>query len=315
MQPIVDDLNCRYDHYENGTTSIRYVGLISAWNTPEGTCSGVNIRAASAFICLLSIVINIPCSILAYKLLLARRQTPFNIIMVITPLITIVGNIFDLLSVISFLQLRGAELTHLPKVFYYTTCTLVGWMEGFRVGFIAAVTGRTPRWEKWFRAGIMMVGAGLGVWSIVVFVKGVKNGRASVGVYGYAGPYTFWFMIIGVTDVVLSALLLHLCYKQTALLRSFDIGQESTKGGALNLFKIACGVQIVVVIASGLVFSLATRNLGNTFAYLAMLSLPFQYVFLVYSIHVLQRMQHKQNVRRGGTPSSTEAIRGFAVVL
>ncbi|TPX61757.1 hypothetical protein SpCBS45565_g07177 [Spizellomyces sp. 'palustris'] len=310
VQYNVDDPFCQYTSDENGTViNITYTGHISTWDTPQAACTGVNLRAANIGLVLTGIFITTTAVVFCYRFLLSRRKTTYNYLMFICPIVCLMGLLLDLITVANFSQYNGhPNIGHLPKVFYYSSCTLIGLAQGVRVEFLLIGWGRSRVWAPRFVKTLLIIGAVFAVWAIVSFAIGASLGIEKAGMK-YILPYSFWFVTVGATDVVLSAMILHLCYRQTALLRSYDTLTISEVQAFAAQAKVAAAIQLIGDLTLAIIFNLSSGGsggLGYTYSYASTMSLPFQYSFLLYSIYLLQKVQQLKNAGpRTGTGSGS----------
>lgn len=175
---------------------------------------------------------------------------------------------------------------------------MIGAVEGIRVEFVLIVMEKSRLFVKRFMVGLMTIGVLLCIASVMLFVLGMKYGPEAVP-FRYTWPYSIWFIIVGLTDIILSAILLHLCYRQTAIIKSYDMMTVEEVRSFAQRFKIASALQLAVIVAFATMFNFATASMGYTFAWMTTLALPLQDAMMVYSVYTLQRMQESKNLRMG----------------
>ncbi|TPX65921.1 hypothetical protein SpCBS45565_g04811 [Spizellomyces sp. 'palustris'] len=303
----VDDPNCQFRTDINGTSFISYAGLLSKWDSPESPCTGINLLSVNLFFCLLSICIDLGTAAFVYLILLRHRKTKHNILIFMAPVSLLPGSILDTVSASTHFQFFGyPDATQLPKIFFFTGCTLLAWVEGIRLDFLILIIGQgkvKKEWGKWFMSFTMGVGTTLGVLTIALFISAAKGKSASAS---WSWPYTLWFMYVGAMDISISIAILHLAYRQTALLAAFANGKLNVNQvrSLAGRFKRVAALQLVMILGTALLFNV---RVGYSFGLFATVGVSSQMSIVVYSVHLLQKIQQLKNTNMKGELDSSSA--------
>ncbi|KNC99614.1 uncharacterized protein SPPG_05001 [Spizellomyces punctatus DAOM BR117] len=303
----IDDPNCQFYTDSNGTSVISYTGLLSKWDKPESPCTGINLLSVNLFFCVLAICIQLGTATFVYLILLRHRKTKHNILIFMAPAALIPGSILDTISASTYFQFFGyPDGTQLPKIFFFTACTLLACVEGIRLDFLIMIIGQgkvKKEWGKWFMWFTMGVGTILGVLTIALFISSAKGESASAS---WSWPYTLWFMYVGALDISISIAILHLAYRQTALLAAFANGKLNIAqvGALAGRFKRLAFLQLVMILCTALLFNV---RVGYSFGLFATVGVSSQMSTVVYSVHLLQKIQHLKNANMKGEEDSSSA--------
>lgn len=213
--------------------------------------------------------------------------------------IALTGLVIDLAGAATFYQMGGyPNVTHLPKLFYYLSGTGVILVEGVRFDFVLILFAKPRSWTRRILVGYVIIASILFTIALAVFFVGARNGHESVGIT-YVLPYMIWYIVIGLTDVALSVMILHLSYNQTRIIRSYDTLTVAQVQQFTRQCMIICGGHVIVVLAIFVLFNLSSgvEGLGYTCGVLATIAIPFQNIMLVFSIYALQKIEALKNRR------------------
>ncbi|TPX65205.1 hypothetical protein SpCBS45565_g05325 [Spizellomyces sp. 'palustris'] len=284
---VVDDPAC-----VNGpnTTDATYAGPLGAYHSASSACHGINLRSINVIFALLSIFANLTCLYFAYRMLLSRRKTRYNIFMTLCPIAGAMGSTVDLFSASTYFHCSGIpDLSQLTKIFFYTGTFFMIWVQEFRFDFILVVTGKNRRIARrmvWVNVGIWCV---LGIFTIAMWVQGRWNQPKLVS---YAIPYAFWLFYITLLDCTLSVILLNLSLRQTSLLRSYDLLTIAQVKSFSTRFRRAALLHLFIIVIATALFMLAgSTEVGYSIGMITTPTIPAQLAVTIYSIHTLQNME------------------------
>ncbi|KNC99835.1 uncharacterized protein SPPG_05209 [Spizellomyces punctatus DAOM BR117] len=290
---FVDDPGCVYGP---NTTDATYAGPLGAYHSASSACHGLNLRSINVIFALVSICANLTCLYFAYRILLSRRKTRYNIFMTLCPIAGAMGSTVDLFAASTYFHCGGMpDLTQLTKICFYIGTFFMIWVQEFRFDFILIVMGKNraiARRAVWVNVGIWCA---LGVFTIAMWIQGRWNQPKLIS---YAIPYAFWLFYVTFLDSTLSMVLLHISLRQTALLRSYDLLTIAQVKSFSTRFRRAALLHLTIIVIATALFMLAgSTEVGYSIGMITTPTIPAQLAVTIYSIHTLQKMER---LRSGG---------------
>ncbi|KAJ3012831.1 hypothetical protein HKX48_006062 [Thoreauomyces humboldtii] len=301
MAIAVDDPHCRYDTLSNGTIIMSYDGYIGSWETVAMACSGVNLLAPNVVLIGVTLCITALCIVMAYRNGSKRTWTRYNKVMLLGPCLLMTGVAIEMYSVSTWYQWDGhPDWCHVPKPFWYLGTLCMGYVQGFRIEFILIATNRPRHWDKRILAVLLGICVILGLVSLAIFFVGTTHGVDHTP-FNFILLYTGAYMIIGVTDVLLSMAILTICANNDAVIRTLDTlsfcDSEMTKSNPtekVRKFARENRIPALVQLAGDFIF--ATCYLigilgpgGYTFGVVAIMGPTCANLFLLYSVESMKK--------------------------
>lgn len=282
--PLVDNPSCIYTRYPNGTWTYEYVG--PATSQPVSLiCTKINLRSANISMVACQVLANIICTYLSYRLLLSRKRTVHNWLMLFIPMITTGGLVINLIDSWTYFQWFGTpHIALFSKFFYFLASVLITLAESVRFNLLILLLNGSEKWTIVFPTFNILLGLVCGILSIISIVGGSRTPI----------PYTFYLAYVALLELAISVVLLNLCYNQTAQLlasRSFSVNTDHLRTLARN-YKLACGGHLLLIVLTFVAFYLGTQ-LGLTVMVLSSCVVPSTCGVLIYAIWTLQKVMEK----------------------
>ncbi|KAI9100972.1 hypothetical protein DFS34DRAFT_692723 [Phlyctochytrium arcticum] len=311
---IVDDPFCVYNTDVNGTEVITYTGYLSKLETPNDACKGFNLRSVNTILITIGLILGFVGVYIALGFL-KNRRTPYNLVLVATPVVMIIGLIIELWGAASFFQFAGKPwLGHLPKLFYFAEACGDVFMQGFRIEFILIGAGKSRSWKKYYTRVAAALGTVCGFLFFTCLMIGLVKGVDAQPI-GFVFPYAAWLLSAAIIDTILSIWILRITASQALLLSKYpQLTMISVKAFARQNNFAAVGQLIAdVLLLSTYIIRNSVADMGYTFSYIAILGLPLKVLMLLLSITVMQKARRAASAARefssaqgrsGGTSAS-----------
>ncbi|KAJ3186200.1 hypothetical protein HDU85_007640 [Gaertneriomyces sp. JEL0708] len=282
---MVDDPHCQFTLLSNGTTVISYTGLLAAFDTPQRSCTGLNLLWANVLISSIGLLICISIFLSSAARLHGHAISIYNICMTINPLLYCFGFIWDIVGAVTYFQFWGnADLGQVAKLlFFLGSCVLV-MVEGLRLETLLMLLQNRRRklWVKIFTVVTALLAVGLGAGALTLFFIGAKNKSEATD---YTFLLTNWYAYAGLTDTIISAVLVTLFYKyRKRVTREIVEGM----GKFVRRFLYVSVFQALVIVAMAFLFNIASK-LGKTYGRLTTLTFAIHNLGFYYSVILLQR--------------------------
>ncbi|KAI9093806.1 hypothetical protein DFS34DRAFT_696534 [Phlyctochytrium arcticum] len=288
-----------------GLKSFTYNGDLSKLDTPNDACKGFNLRSVNIILTTTGIILGCVGIYIALGFL-KNRKTPYNLVLVATPVVLIIGLIIELWGAVTFFQFAGQPwVGYVPKLFFFAGASGDVFMQGFRIEFILIGTGKSRNWKKYYSWALAALGTLCGVLFVTCLVIGLVKGVNAQPI-GFVFPYVVWMFSAAMIDTFLSVCVLCITASQALLLSKYPELTMTSVGAFARQNNIAAMGQLItdLVLLGTYIIRYWIADVGYTFTYIAVLGLPLKVLMLLFSITVMQKARRAASAAREGYGSA-----------